>query len=148
MTALDNCKASEDAALVRDYFHAQGLSCSESTLRILQLKNKIDDIPELTKCMGGFAGGMHRGLACGAVAGAVAALGAKLGRSERGAAKEPLGSTVDKFLAEFEKRFGSLLCKDLLRNDLPKPEEHAICSGYVLAAVEIASQLLDELEEK
>ena len=58
-----------------------------------------------------------------------------------------LSSTVDKFLQEFEERFGSLTCKDLLRNDLPKPQEHAICSGYVQAAVEIASRLIDEQEK-
>lgn len=94
---------------------------------------------------------MHKaaygGLACGADTGAVAAIGARLGRSERGGAKEPAGSTVDKFLQEFEERFGSLTCKDLLRNDLPKPQEHAICSGYVQAAVEIASRLIDEQEK-
>ena len=144
---LNQPYAGSDAALVRDYFHARGLSCSESTMRILQLKHKLDGAPELTKSMTGFGGGMHRGLACGAVTGAVAAIGARLGRSERGGAKEPAGSTVDAFLQEFEARFGSLTCKDLLRNDLPKPQEHAICSGYVQAAVEIASRLIDEQEK-
>ncbi len=135
-------------SLARDFFHKTGLSCSESTMELLQRIGKLADMPELTKSMSGFGGGMHRGLACGAVTGAVAALGAYCGRHLRGAPKEPLNSAVEAFLNEFESRFGSLTCDALIKDSGLSPEEqHKVCTGFVTAAVEIASRIMDEVRD-
>ncbi len=132
--------------LARDYFHKFGLSCSESTIELLQILGKIPNVPELTQSMGGFAGGLHRNLTCGAVTGAVAALGACCGRSQRGGAKEPLNSAVNDFLAAFEERYGALDCQTLIKNSgLSLEEQHQVCTGYVTSAVEIVAGILDKL---
>lgn len=132
--------------LTRDYFHKFGLSCSESTIELLQVLGKIPNISELTQSMGGFAGGLHRNLTCGAVAGAIAALGAACGRNRRGGAKEPLNSAVNEFLAAFEQRYGALDCQTLVKNSgLSLEEQHQVCTGYVSSAVEIAAGILDKL---
>lgn len=136
-------------SLTKDYFHKYGLSCSESTIEMLQLLGKIPDVPELTQSMGGFAGGIHRGLTCGAVSGAIAALGAYCGRNLRGTAKEPLNSAVNEFLATFEQRFGSLDCQTLVKNSgLSLEEQHKVCTGYVSAAVTLAAEIIDRLPKR
>ena len=75
------------------------------------------DVPEpIAMHMGSaFGGGMRRKEVCGAVTGALMALGMKYGPGsvDDKKAKETANAKTAEYMAEFEQRHGSYLCRDL-----------------------------------
>ncbi|MEG1801355.1 MAG: C-GCAxxG-C-C family (seleno)protein [Oscillospiraceae bacterium] len=131
------------------YFGEEGLSCSESTLRLL-IERGVVNLPLSTvRLMTGLHGNMKRDANCGAINGGVAAIGAELGRLEPGEDMSLFYETVEKFISEFEARFGSVKCEGLLAGRPQETvEEQNRCAVYVLAAADIVERLLKEAKAK
>lgn len=104
---------------------------------------------------GGFGGGMGRMAGtCGAVTGAFMAIGMKYGMTDPAQTqdKEATYEKVRGFAAAFKRRFGSLICKDLLGCDIGTPEgsdyahAHGLfktrCAELVRGGVEILEAVL------
>lgn len=100
-----------------------------------------------------FGGGMFCGERCGCVTGALMAIGLKYGHCELGdrEAKAEMMSVLKEFTDAFTEEHGSLICKDLIKYDVSKPEElqAAVESGIMfelcpkLAAT--ACEILEDL---
>ena len=74
------------------------------------------------KISAGFGGGMGRmAQTCGVVTGAFMVLGLRHG-GEDNDAREKAYLMVREFASEFQERYGSLLCKDLMDCDISTPE--------------------------
>jgi C_GCAxxG_C_C family probable redox protein len=107
-----------------------------------------------------FGGGMGRtGNICGAAVGALMVIGLKCSAKDASdrAAKAESGRIAQEFLARFQARSGSLLCRDIIGCDLSTPEglKHAmesgrhntICPKAIVGAVEIIEELLNPTEK-
>lgn len=81
-----------------------------------------------------FGGGMSRGEVCGAATGALLALGMRKGQVEPGdmEGKKVSREVAKAFLSDFEERFGSYLCRELIKRN-----GRRICSEVIAGAVEI-----------
>lgn len=97
-------------------------------------------IPEETvlRIASTFGGGMRRKEVCGAVTGALMVLGMLYGpdRRENTEAKEAANGKTIAFMAEFERRHGSYLCRDLLKDAYWKD----VCGDYVAGAVSLLEE--------
>jgi C_GCAxxG_C_C family probable redox protein len=137
-----------------NYFE-QGFNCSQS---VLSAFSKEFDVPEneLLKIATAFGGGLgRRQLTCGAVSGALMALGLHFGRGkEDEASKKTLTyEKAEAFMKEFEKRNGSITCRDLLRGlnmhdpaDMQKINDLNLfktsCYQYAKDAVDIVQDMI------
>lgn len=103
-----------------------------------------------------FGGGIaRRGDTCGAVNGAFMVLGLKYGHTSVDDldSKEEAYRKVEEFIGEFQKRNGSLRCKELLDSDISTPQglqsAHdqqlftTRCPRFIADTVEILDQLLE-----
>lgn len=106
------------------------------------------------KIAGPFGGGIgSRGETCGAVSGALMALGFQMTPVEDlQTGKQRLKAMTGRFLKEFEEKYGSIKCKELLPYDISKPEERkkaqeegvfrSICREYVRGSSCILQDIL------
>ena len=74
-----------------------------------------------------FGGGMRRHEVCGAVTGALMGLGLKYGDE-----KNRECNRSKEFMDMFEKEFGSIFCRDLIK--VEGKEERALCPDYMFYA--------------
>ncbi len=129
----------------------QGFNCAQSVLAAFSDQFGLDETAAL-KLASPFGGGVaRRGHICGAVTGALLALGLARGASTP-EEKQQAYSLAEEFLLRFEARFQTVLCRDLIGNDLSRPEERqearqagvfqTKCPDFVRAAAEIARQML------
>lgn len=100
-----------------------------------------------------FGGGFFVGDTCGAVAGATIAIGMKYGHDTPGdtAKNAEMIEKLKHFQAEFTKRNGSTICRELVGHDFSKEGqlEEALADGtiyercpkYVLDAIEILEEM-------
>jgi len=118
---MDYKTITEDKA--REGFQG-GIDCSMQVLAHCAEKTGISETQAL-KAAAAFGGGMWHGETCGAATAGLIALGLKYGNHETGD-KEGKDSFLAK-KAEFEKAFAkaneSLICKEILKYDISKPEE-------------------------
>ncbi len=101
------------------------------------------------KIANGFGGGIARKQEiCGAVAGAVMAIGLKFGRTRADdtAAHENTYKAVHAFCDAFEKKNGSLICRELLGCGMKEARENGLfdtnCKRYVRDAAQILDGIL------
>ncbi|WP_407412053.1 C-GCAxxG-C-C family protein [Methanobrevibacter sp.] len=97
-----------------------------------------------------FGSGMRKAEVCGACTGALMALGLKFGED-----KSQSNEACEKFLDEFKKENGSIICRDLLECDISTKEgvEQAIennlfkeiCPKMVESAAKIVKDILYDL---
>jgi len=129
-----------------------GCNCSQAVLEAYGPKYglSIDDCHRISS---GFGGGMRCGEVCGAVTGAYMVLGLKYGPQKEGdVSKETVNSKIIEFTGKFEKRHGSIRCKELLDCDIGTPEGmqtakegnlfKTICPEMVQAASDILEEQL------
>lgn len=102
----------------------------------------------------GFAGGMRMAETCGAVTGAIMVLGLSRAATDSTTAerREPVYQAIGQFFAEFERRNGTLICRDLLCCDIRTEEGlqaakdrnlfKSICPRMVQDAAEILESIL------
>ncbi len=135
-------------------YFKEGFSCSQSVLAALAPDLGLDRETAL-RVAGAFGGGMARmGQTCGAVSGALMVLGLEHSQTQAGdkQAKEEMYALAREFIKRFEARNGSILCRELLGDDISTPEgmrairEKGLftsqCPKLVRDAVEIVEQLL------
>lgn len=150
MKSLDRRKAAEQ------YF-TEGYNCTQSILMTFR-----DLLPEgsdiLLRAGSPLGGGMGRlREVCGSVTGMFLILGALTGYDtpETGERKIELYSRVQELADRFEKRYGSIVCRDLLGlaagHDSPVPEtrtkayyQKRPCKEIIGTAAEILSEYLSE----
>ena len=127
------------------YFSDDGLSCAESSLRYL-IEHGYADLPvEIVRVMTGLHGNMGRCANCGAVNGCVLAIGANFGRTEIGQDCSLLYESVERFMQEFEQRFGTVKCDELMEGKNPALMEQQLkCADIVSEAVDMAARIIDE----
>ena len=132
----------------------ESYNCSQSVLLAMCQHWGIESdlVPKIAT---GFGGGMGRsGSVCGAVTGGVMALSIRYGANEPSVEKRLLTyEYTRKFLEQFEKRNGGILCKDLIGYTLADLDEHekAVkdgvfqkkCPTYVQNAVTILLELTE-----
>ena len=134
----------------------QGFGCSQALLSTYGTQFGLERDTAL-KLADAFTGGMGRsGEICGAVTGALMVIGLKYGRTkaEDKASQEKSDSQVKEFVNRFKSRHGSILCRELLCNDIGTPEGMKIardkllfvtlCPKFVRDASEILEQILEE----
>lgn len=102
----------------------------------------------------GFAGGMRLAETCGAVTGAIMVIGLCRAAAESTTAerREPVYQALKQFYSEFERRNGTLICRDLLGCDIQTEEGlkiakdrslfKTICPRMVQDAAEILELIL------
>ncbi len=132
----------------------ESYNCSQSVLLAMCQHWGVENdlVPKIAT---GFGGGMGRsGSVCGAVTGGVMALSIRYGANEPSVEKRlQTYEYTRKFLEQFEKRNGGILCKDLIGFTLADPDEHekAVkdgvfqkrCPTYVQSAIEILLELIE-----
>ena len=135
---------------------ASGFNCSESVL--LALNREFNKPTEhIIPCIAtGFGGGIARtGSTCGALTGAIMIIGLIIGPRKAGELekKEEVYEMALKMIENFEKEFGSSLCKNLTKCDLRTPEGHekfqsqkikdTVCSKFVQWCANYATRLIE-----
>jgi C_GCAxxG_C_C family probable redox protein len=132
----------------------EGFNCSQAVLAAFAPELGLEREAAL-RVAGAFGGGMGRtGQTCGAVTGALMVLGLKHGQVSAAdrPAKEHTYALAREFVAQFEARHGSALCRELLGYDIGTPEgmqaikekglHHSLCPKLVGDAAEILERLL------
>ena len=130
------------------------LNCSQSVLGVYADDFGLDKNFGLKVAMG-FGGGMGRtGKTCGAVTGAYMVLGLSQRINENNPREsiERAYKSVEEFNREFEKAFGSIVCRELIKYDLNSPDQliearnkrvfSTMCPNFVGGAVDILEKLL------
>jgi len=130
----------------------EGYNCSQSVLLTMfeywNDKNKL--IPKIATAFG--AGIGRCGSICGALTGGVMALGIRYGINEPSLKKRlKVYKLAQKFYKQFEKQYGSVVCRELIGYDLSKPKElekarktkvfEKKCVNFVKKAVEALVEL-------
>ncbi|MBN2117988.1 MAG: C_GCAxxG_C_C family protein [Anaerolineales bacterium] len=132
-----------------------GYNCAQSVFFAFLEDLEIGQDTAL-KVASGFGGGIgRRGEVCGAVTGGIMALGAKHGRGEK---EDPTAADVTyaktrEFMAQFARKHGSCLCRELLNGcDLATEEGQAafrekdlknkVCIPCVQSAVEMVEKMM------
>ncbi len=131
--------------------HKQGFSCSQAVFAAYCERFGLDKVLGL-KLSCGLGGGLGRlGGRCGAVTGACLLIGLKYGMAVPGdtEAKNKTYEVVREFVAKFEERQKSSVCRELTSVELLSADQAAlerikpICDGAIRCAVEIVGELLD-----
>jgi C_GCAxxG_C_C family probable redox protein len=137
----------------RELIETVGYSCAESVLLAMAEFQGIqsDLFPRIAT---GFCGGMARTCGqCGAVSGAIMGIGLANGVSAPTDSREKTYAAVQKFMAQFEEKFGSTNCYELTGCDLGTPEGQArfresghieYCRNYTEEAARMALTIVDE----
>ncbi len=110
-------------------------NCCQKTLMGTR-HNKIEE--ETAIALGSyFGGGMRRGEVCGVVTGGLMALGLQQREDGEQLAKD--------FMDDFQCRYGSLLCRDILGPD-PGPDRP--CPAIIQYGIEKINAMIDQGENK
>ena len=126
-----------------------GYNCTQSVLLTLYEHMTPEGNSQLIPKIGsGFGGGMGLcGSVCGSLTGSIMAVGIKYGSNDAGEEKNLMAyGKANALYQKFEKKHGSVLCRELIKYDLTKPEQVAkarqegifekVCAKFVKTAVE------------
>ncbi len=131
----------------------EGFSCSQAVLSAFSDIFELD-LNKALRISQPFGGGIaHRGEMCGAVSGALLVIGLKYGRTkaEDIQAREITYQVVREFIKRFENANESIICKDLLGQDLNTEEglrlaeEEKLFETKCPKFVQNAAEILDDL---
>jgi len=103
--------------------YRKGCACSQAILAVYGEAFGLDRALAV-KIASGFAGGMRMGETCGAVTGAFMVLGLRHcgADCETSPGRSEVYAAVTEFASRFERRNGSVMCRDLLGCDIGTPE--------------------------
>jgi C_GCAxxG_C_C family probable redox protein len=140
-----------------------GFNCAEAVLTVLsgRMRKLGKDCEGVVPCVAtGFGAGIGRnGGVCGALSGVVLALGLMAGRcrAEDFERKYRVYDLVEDLFEEFERKFGSNCCRDLIGMDLRSKEarityrcdrvQDKVCSRFVKWCVDKGARLINQLKE-
>ncbi len=145
-----NLKSNDIAESAAELFD-KGFCCSESVLQAVAQSRGVqsDLVPRIAT---GFCGGIARtGNVCGALAGAVMALSLFTGRNRPTDPRDENCKLIQQVIRQFEARFGTVLCRDLIGCRLDTPEGHryfvennlrAKCVVFTREAARMAAEVL------
>ncbi len=129
---------------------SSGFNCAQAVAGAFGAQFGMDE-QLLMKVASGFGGGMRCGEVCGAVSGAVMILGLKYGQSlaQDTESKMRCYEATTKFMNEYQKQKGTVLCRELLGYDVRDSEARArfpdrqkeVCPK----AIETAVLILEEM---
>jgi C_GCAxxG_C_C family probable redox protein len=131
----------------------KGFNCAQTVLVTFCEQFGLDRA-DAVKISCGFGGGMGRmALVCGAVAGSYMVLGLRYGPAgeDMKSSKEETYSMVREFADRFNKRHGSIICREILGYDistesgLRKAGEEGLFESVCGECVRDAVQILEEL---
>jgi len=130
-------------------YFASGYNCTQSVLLTLcgQMSPEVksDLIPKIGS---GFGGGFGLcGCVCGSLTGSIMAIGIKYGSNNPGEESNLIAyGKANALYHQFEKKHGTVLCRELIKYDLTKPEQiskarqegvfEKVCVNFVKSAVE------------
>jgi len=131
------------------YFGEEGLSCSQSTLRLLIERGVVNLPIETVKLMTYLHGNKKRDAHCGAVNGACVALGAEFGFYEVGGHHDGRGyALTEEFLQAFEEKFGNVRCQELVGKTIKeRVDGQWTCAEYVVWAADKVEELIKKGRE-
>jgi len=133
--------------------HAAGFNCAQAVFSALVEGSGRIDRRTALRVSACFGGGMRCGEVCGAVTGALMALGVERGFDDPTDldGKTRAAALARAFHAEFRRRRGTLICRELLGEDPGGPgavdrlkasgKMPAVCNGAIDDAVDIAERL-------
>ncbi len=127
-----------------------GFNCCQSVIGAFCEQFGIDE-QTLMKLACGFGGSIRCGEVCGAVSGAVILIGLKYGQSIESdkASKEKCYEVTSEFMKEYQKRKGTVVCRELLGYDIRDTEARALFPGRIKEicpkAIETAVLILEEM---
>ena len=129
-----------------------GCACSQAVLGAFAARVGLDR-DHAIRMAAGFAGGMRQGEVCGAVTGAYMVLGLAHGTEACTTAegRAPVYAAVTAFAAEFRRRRGSVVCRDLLGCDistadgLRTAQEQGLFATTCVQAVQDAAEIVEGL---
>jgi len=108
-------------------------------------------VPQIGTGIG--AGVSLNGLLCGSISSVVLAIGMKYGRTAAEENPQPVWDKVDRYVAEFQERFGSTTCRQLTGLNMKKQEDlqeyfakvhDYACAARIRFAVKKALEILRE----
>lgn len=126
-----------------------GFNCAESVLLTLAERQGVES-PLVPKIATPFGGGIARSASvCGCVIGALMGVGVKYGRMKETEDRLKAYTVATNFIKAFERRFGSIICYELIGCDFRTPEGHkrfeelreSRCAHFVRGAVEIMLEM-------
>jgi len=126
-----------------------GFNCAESVLLTLAEHQGVES-PLVPKIATPFGGGIARSASvCGCVTGALMSVGIKYGRMKETEDRLKAYAVATNFIKAFERRFGSIICYELIGCDFRTPEGHkrfeelreSRCANFVKGAVEIMLEM-------
>lgn len=126
-----------------------GFNCAESVLLTLAEHYGMES-PLVPRIATPFGGGIARSASiCGCVTGAIMGIGMKHGRMQTTDDRLKAYAMAANFMNAFERRFGSIICYDLVGCDFRTPEGHkrfeelreSRCANFVKGAVEIMLEM-------
>lgn len=131
------------------YFGEEGLSCSQSTLRLLIERGVVNLPIETVKLMTYLHGNKKRDAHCGAVNAACVALGAEFGFYEVGGHLDGRGyALTEEFLQAFEEKFGNVRCQELVGKTVKeRVDGQWTCAEYVVWAADKIEELIKKGRE-
>ena len=123
--------------------------CSEAVLRtVLKFTGDIQSLNILTRAANPFGGGVGDvGDICGGVTGATMAIGVRLAPETPIRKQWPAGKAAKEFYEQFVNEIGTVNCKEIRRN-LPWQEASQYCDAAVIAAMNIALEIIDRESSK
>lgn len=129
------------ASLIKAGFGKQEqYNCAEKIIYAANQAYHLNLPVEACQLMAGFGGGMAIGSVCGAVCSCVAVL-SSLYVSGHEKASPQLRPIIQRFLARYQQRMGSIMCETLKQQQDPGAEK---CSLVILAAAEILDEMIQE----
>jgi C_GCAxxG_C_C family probable redox protein len=128
---------------------SSGFNCAESVLLTLAEHQGVESelFPKIATA---FGGGIARSASiCGCVTGAIMGIGITHGRMKTTDDRLKAYAVATDFMNAFEKRFGSIICYDLIGCDFRTPEgqkrskelHETRCANFVRGAVEIMLEM-------
>lgn len=127
-----------------------GFNCSQAVIGTFCEKYGLEEQLSM-RLASGFAGGLRCGEVCGAVTGAVMIIGLKYGQSiaDDKASKMNCYDITSKFMEEYAKRKGTVICREILGYDVRDVETRAKFPGrqkdVCPEIIEAAILLLEEM---
>ena len=121
---------------VKQYYWQQNLNCAATTLKVLAENFEVELAPQVIAAATGMHGAGEYGAQCGLVEGGLMFLGI-IGH-DRGISEPQIVGACRQFGGTFEKRFGSLLCRELRPAGFHPDNPPHLCAGLTARALEFA----------
>lgn len=127
---------------VHDYYWRDDLNCVTSTLKILAERYQVELGGQLIDAVVGMHGAGGFRAQCGLVEGGLLFIGI-IGRNARLPDADTI-FTCRQYAEEFEKRFGSLLCRDLRPEGFAEHLPPHLCENLTCRAVAFGGEFIDK----